>query len=65
MADEQINFRVDNDIKKAFEFVCKRNDTTTSQVLRAFMREHIKRYYKAYEQAEFIPDEVRKTMKEQ
>lgn len=65
MADEQINFRVDKDVKKAFDFMCKRNDTTASQLLRAFMRDQLKKYYKAYEQADFIPTDIRKTMKDQ
>jgi hypothetical protein len=65
MADEKINFRVDAELKKAFDFVCRRNDTTSSQVLRGFMREQIRDYYRKYQQASFIPDDVRKTMKEQ
>ncbi len=36
-----MQFRVEKALKKAFERVCKNNDMTASQVLRAHMRDYV------------------------
>ena len=36
-----VNLRLPADLKTAFEEVCRQNDQTTSQVLRAFMRRYV------------------------
>lgn len=38
-----INHRVPEDLKKAFDAACKDNDQTASQVIRAMMREYVRR----------------------
>jgi hypothetical protein len=38
-----INLRLPNDLKRAFEDACARNDQTASQVIRAMMREYVKK----------------------
>lgn len=37
-------FRVDADLKKAFEEVTEKQDQTASQMLRWFMRSHVAQY---------------------
>lgn len=37
-----MNLRLPADLKKAFEEVCRQNDQTASQVLRAMIRRYIK-----------------------
>nr|CRY96486.1 hypothetical protein [uncultured prokaryote] len=36
-------YRLPADLKRAFDDVCKSNDQTASQVIRAMMREYVKR----------------------
>jgi len=44
MSDEtKINLRLPSDLKKAFEEACERNDQKASQVVRALMREYLKK----------------------
>lgn len=38
-----INLRVPADLKRVFEDACTRNDQTASQVIRAMMREYVKK----------------------
>lgn len=38
-----VNYRVPEDLKRAFESACKGNDQTASQVVRALMREYVKK----------------------
>lgn len=55
-------FRVDADLKRAFELAAKGQDQTGSQLLRAYMRD----YARKNAQADLIPVEVapaRKTTK--
>lgn len=46
MNEKIINFRVDEDLKNAFELVAKNSDLTSSQMLRAYMREIVNEYMK-------------------
>lgn len=41
MAETTINFRVDEELKRAFEMVAERNDLTSSQLLRRLMRDTV------------------------
>ncbi len=38
------SFRVDPDLRKAFQKVCQSRDMTASQVFRQFMREYVKKH---------------------
>ena len=40
-----VNHRVPEDLKRAFEDACKRNDQTGSQVIRALMREYVRKNF--------------------
>lgn len=40
--EDVIRARIDPDLKRAFEDVCKANDRTASQVLRDFIRAYVK-----------------------
>lgn len=44
MSDSIVNFRVDTDLKNAFELAAKKADQTISQMLRAYMRETVAQY---------------------
>jgi antitoxin component of RelBE/YafQ-DinJ toxin-antitoxin module len=46
MNEKIINFRVDENLKNAFEMIAKNKDLTSSQMLRAFMRETVDEYMK-------------------
>lgn len=46
-----IIFRIEEDLKKAFEEIAKRNDMTTSQLLRHFVRSHVRANTKPAKQA--------------
>lgn len=54
MAESIVNFRVDNDLKKAFEMIAKEKDLTSSQMLRAFMREAVAEYMKENKQRSLL-----------
>jgi len=41
MQEPIIRARVEPELKKAFEDACEKNDQTSSQVLRALMREYV------------------------
>ena len=41
MKESGLRIRVDNDLRQAFLSVCKSEDLTAAQVLRAFMRSYI------------------------
>lgn len=43
MADSTLTLRLPADLKAAFEMACKQNDQNSSQVIRAMMREYIKK----------------------
>jgi len=47
MTDNKTNmiFRVETDLKTAFEIVAKEQDQTASQLLRRFMRFHVNKHY--------------------
>ena len=64
MNEKIINFRVDEDLKNAFELVAKNNDLTSSQMLRAFMREVVDEYMKKNAQQSLLkPNNTTKTKK--
>jgi len=44
MGESVINFRVDTDLKNAFELAAKARDLTTSQLLRHLMRGEVEDY---------------------
>lgn len=46
MAETIINFRVDEELKKAFEMTAKSYDLTSSQMLRSYMRYEVDKYMK-------------------
>ena len=54
MTDSVMNFRVDSDLKKSFEMAAKGMDQTSSQLLRAFMRETVENYMKSGAQQSLI-----------
>lgn len=41
---KQLTVLVDDDFLKDFQIACRNQDMNSSQVIRAFMREYIKRY---------------------
>lgn len=41
------SFRVDADLRRAFQAACQSNDQTASQVFRTFMREYVKKHGQA------------------
>lgn len=43
MEQTTMNFRLPEELKKAFDDACKGNDQTAAQVLRAMMREYVKK----------------------
>jgi hypothetical protein len=43
MSDSTLNLRLPADLKAAFDAACAANDQTASQVIRALMREYVKR----------------------
>ena len=46
MAETIINFRVDEELKKAFEMTAKSYDLTSSQMLISYMRYEVDKYMK-------------------
>ena len=36
--------KVDDDLLKAFKYACENQDTTSSQAVRAFMREYVRKH---------------------
>lgn len=54
MADSVVNFRVDSDLKRAFDMAAKSVDQTSSQMLRAFMRETVEIYMRSNAQGELL-----------
>ena len=54
MAESLITFRVDEDLKKAFEKVAKEQDITSSQLFRMFMRETVENYMKQNKQGDLL-----------
>ena len=54
MAESLITFRVDSDLKKAFEKVAKEQDITSSQLFRMFMRETVENYMKQNKQGDLL-----------
>ena len=54
MTDSVMNFRVDSDLKKGFEMAAKSVDQTSSQLLRAFMRETVENYMRKNAQGELL-----------
>lgn len=64
MTDKIINFRVDENLKNAFELIAKNNDLTTSQMLRAFMRDSVANYMKNNAQQSLLVQQPAKQKKE-
>lgn len=64
MTDKIINFRVDENLKNAFELIAKNNDLTTSQMLRAFMRDSVANYMKNNAQQSLLSQQPTKQKKE-
>lgn len=54
MKESLISFRVDEDLKKAFEKIAKEQDITSSQLLRMFMRDTIENYMKQNRQGDLL-----------
>lgn len=54
MNEKIINFRVDENLKNAFEMIAKTNDLTSSQMLRAFMRKTVDDYMKSNAQKSLL-----------
>lgn len=61
MTDSVMNFRVDEDLKKAFETIAKENDYTASQMLRHYMREVVNEYMKKHAQGDLLKQPKAKT----
>lgn len=56
MADSIVNFRVDEELKKAFEAAAKAQDITASQLFRAFMRQTVDEYMRQNAQGDLLKD---------
>ena len=57
-------FRVDEDLKNAFERTAKKRDITVSQLLRGYMRHFIEKYAQEDAQGELLePAKAAKTVK--
>lgn len=56
MTDTVMTFRVDSDLKKAFETAAKSTDLTSSQLLRSFMRETVATHMRANAQQELFSE---------
>lgn len=54
MAEKIITFRVDENIKKAFEKIARESDLTTSQMLRHFMRDIVEENLKSNAQQSLL-----------
>lgn len=54
MNESIVNFRVDTELKKAFEIAAKSEDMTSSQLLRRFMREKVENYMRSNAQGSLI-----------
>jgi antitoxin component of RelBE/YafQ-DinJ toxin-antitoxin module len=64
MTEKIINFRVDENLKKGFEMVAKNLDLTSSQMLRAYMREAVENYLKNNAQQSLLAKEPTRPKKE-
>jgi antitoxin component of RelBE/YafQ-DinJ toxin-antitoxin module len=67
MTDKVINFRIDEATKTAFEMVAKNLDLTSSQMLRAYMREAVENYMKNNAQQSLLekrPERANKAAKQ-
>jgi len=54
MSEKIINFRIDEDLKTAFEMVANARDLTSSQLLRALMRYEVENYMQKNAQLSLI-----------
>jgi len=54
MADTVMNFRVDQDLKTAFEKVAKARDLTASQMLRHYMRDSVAAFMREGAQGDLL-----------
>ena len=54
MSESLITFRVDRDLKKAFDKIAKEQDITSSQLYRAFMRDYVESYIKQNKQGDLL-----------
>lgn len=61
MTDKVINFRVDANLKQSFEMVANAEDLTSSQLLRAFMREKVDSYMKNNAQKSLLEPQKKPT----
>lgn len=43
MGEEIIRARIDEDLKKAFDQACKKNDRTASQIIRDLIKEYVRK----------------------
>jgi metal-responsive CopG/Arc/MetJ family transcriptional regulator len=43
MEETTLNLRLPADLKKSFDAACKANDQTSSQIIRAMIREYVKK----------------------
>lgn len=59
MSEKIMTFRVDEDLKKAFEKIAERADLTSSQMLRHFMRDVVDDYMKKNAQGSLLEQKKR------
>jgi len=65
MNETVMNFRVDRDLKNAFDQVAKANDLTASQMLRHYMRNVVAIYMRESAQGDLLePTHTKATPKE-
>ncbi len=60
MTDTVMTFRVDTDLKKAFERILKEQDFTPSQVLRQHMRSIVAKYMQEHAQGDLLREPLGK-----
>lgn len=60
MAETTMNFRIDEDLKRAFEAAAKEQDMTASQLIRRYIRMEVDKYMRQNSQKELLTHEKRK-----
>lgn len=58
MIEKVVNFRIDEQTKKAFEMVAENSDLTSSQMLRGYMRKVVEDYMKNNAQQSLLSNET-------
>lgn len=54
MREKIITFRVEEELKNAFEMIAEKQDITASQLLRRFMRDFVSEYMKENKQGSLL-----------